>query len=71
MIQATILLGFLGGIGGTELMLLAGVVLLLFGGKKIPELMRGMGKGIKEFKNASTEVDSTDEVKQITKTNSI
>lgn len=71
MIQATILLGFLGGIGGTELLLLAGVVLLLFGGKKIPELMRGMGKGIKEFKNASTEVDPTDEVKQITKTNSI
>lgn len=71
MIQATILLGFLGGIGGTELMLLAGVVLLLFGGKKIPELMRGMGKGIKEFKNASTEVDSASEEKQVTKTNSI
>lgn len=71
MIQATILLGFLGGIGGTELLLLAGVVLLLFGGKKIPELMRGMGKGIKEFKNASTEVDPATEDKQVTKTNSI
>ena len=39
--------------GGTEWLLIALVVLLLFGGKKIPELMKGLGKGIKEFKNAS------------------
>ena len=37
-------------IGTTELILIAGVALLLFGGKKLPELMRGMGQGIKSFK---------------------
>ena len=41
--------------GGTEWIIIALVILLLFGGKKIPELMRGLGKGIKEFKNASKE----------------
>lgn len=40
------------GLGGPELILIAVVVLLLFGGKKLPELMRGLGKGISEFKNA-------------------
>ncbi len=40
------------GLGGPELILIAVVVLLLFGGKKLPELMRGLGKGINEFKNA-------------------
>lgn len=43
-----------GGLGATEIILILAVVLLLFGGKKIPELMRGMGKGIKEFKNAQS-----------------
>lgn len=43
--------------GATELILIAAVVLLIFGGKKIPELMRGLGKGIKEFKDASKGVD--------------
>jgi len=38
--------------GGTELMVVLFIVLLLFGGKKIPELMKGMGKGIKEFNSA-------------------
>jgi sec-independent protein translocase protein TatA len=42
--------GFLGGLGTTEIILIALVVLLLFGGKKIPELMRGIGKGVKNFK---------------------
>ena len=37
-------------IGTTELLLIAGVALLLFGGKKLPELMRGMGQGVKSFK---------------------
>lgn len=37
-------------IGTTEIILLAGVALLLFGGKKLPEMMRNMGKGVKEFK---------------------
>ena len=43
----------LGAIGGTEWIIIAAVVLLLFGGKKIPELMKGLGSGIKEFKNAA------------------
>ena len=39
-------------IGATEIILIVVVILLLFGGKKIPELMRGLGRGIKEFKTA-------------------
>lgn len=39
--------------GATEIILILAVVLLLFGGKKIPELMKGLGKGIREFKDAS------------------
>jgi sec-independent protein translocase protein TatA len=39
--------------GLTEILLILGVMLLLFGGKKIPELMKGLGSGIKEFKNAA------------------
>ena len=42
-------------LGAPELIVIVVLVLLLFGGKKIPELMRGLGKGIKEFKNASKE----------------
>ena len=42
-----------GQFGATEILLVLVVVVLLFGGKKIPELMRGIGKGIKEFKDAS------------------
>jgi len=45
----SILLGIL---GGQEVLIIAILVLLMFGGKKIPELMRGLGKGIKEFKDA-------------------
>jgi sec-independent protein translocase protein TatA len=41
------------GLGATEILLILGIVLLIFGGKKIPELMRGLGKGVKEFKDAS------------------
>lgn len=43
----------LGTIGGTEWIIIIAVVLLLFGGKKIPELMKGLGSGINEFKKAS------------------
>ncbi|MGO4292746.1 Sec-independent protein translocase subunit TatA/TatB [Chitinophaga sp. RAB17] len=46
---------FLQEIGIKELLLIALVVLLLFGGKKIPELMRGLGSGIREFKDAKDE----------------
>ncbi|SFN47883.1 sec-independent protein translocase protein TatA [Paenimyroides ummariense] len=44
---------FLGMIGGWQIVLIVAVVLLMFGGKKIPELMRGLGSGIKEFKDAT------------------
>ena len=47
-----IFLGFM-GLGASELIIILVVVLLLFGGRKIPELMKGLGKGIKEFKDAS------------------
>lgn len=43
-------------LGWTEILLIAFVVLLLFGGKKIPELMRGLGKGVREFKDAKDNV---------------
>ena len=43
---------FLGSLGPSELIIIALIVLLLFGGKKIPALIRGMGKGIREFNNA-------------------
>ena len=49
---------FLGLPGGTEWILIIAVVLLLFGGKKIPELMKGLGSGIKEFKNAAKDEQS-------------
>lgn len=45
----------LGMIGAPQIILIVVVVLLLFGGRKIPELMRGLGSGIKEFKNATKE----------------
>lgn len=44
--------------GGMELIVILFVVLLLFGGKKIPELMRGLGKGIREFNNAKSTLES-------------
>jgi len=55
--KATIFLGFM---GGYEWILIALVVLLLFGGRKIPELMKGIGGGIKEFKNATKDEDEID-----------
>ena len=44
---------YTGWVGGPEIIMILVVVLLLFGGKKIPELARGLGKGIKDFKNAT------------------
>lgn len=49
------------GLGGPEILIIALVVLLLFGGAKIPELMRGMGKGVKSFKDGMKGVE--DEMK--------
>lgn len=45
-------------IGSTELILIVLVVLLLFGGKKIPELMRGLGKGVRNFKEGMSEMQN-------------
>ncbi len=45
-----------GGLGWPEIIIIALVILLLFGGKKIPELMKGIGKGIRSFKNGLNEV---------------
>ena len=53
---------FLGNLGTSEFILIFLVVLLLFGGSKIPELMRGMGRGIREFNNAKNSVE--DEIRQ-------
>jgi sec-independent protein translocase protein TatA len=53
---------FLGNLNMTELLVILGVVLLLFGGKKIPELMRGVGKGIREFNNARNSIE--EEIKE-------
>lgn len=47
--------------GGTEWLLIALVVLLLFGGKKIPELMKGLGKGVSEFKKGKEEAGESKE----------
>ena len=49
---------FLEGIGGGEMMLVLVVILIFFGANKIPELARGLGKGIREFKDASSEIRS-------------
>lgn len=54
----------MGKFGVTELILIVVVVLLLFGGKKIPELMKGLGKGMKEFKDASKGEDTPEEKKE-------
>ncbi|MBK6400020.1 MAG: twin-arginine translocase TatA/TatE family subunit [Bacteroidetes bacterium] len=48
----------LGMLGMNEILIIAFVILLIFGGKKIPEMMRGVGKGMKEFKDASSGVES-------------
>lgn len=60
-----IILGFLGGLGGTEIILIIVVLLLFFGGKRIPELAKGLGKGIREFKDASS--GKSDEPKELPK----
>ncbi|MBR5899741.1 MAG: twin-arginine translocase TatA/TatE family subunit [Muribaculaceae bacterium] len=51
------------GLGSTELIIIVIVILLLFGGKKIPELMRGIGKGVKSFKDGMNGADNEEEKK--------
>ncbi len=46
---------FIGGLRGSEIIIIALVILLLFGGRKIPELMRGIGKGVKSFRQGMKE----------------
>jgi len=53
----------MGNLGATEILLILVVVVLLFGGRKIPELMKGIGQGMKEFKKAS-QYDPADEKKE-------
>ncbi len=55
----------MGFMGGQELLIILAIVIILFGAKKIPELASGLGKGIKEFKKASKEVDK--EIEHVTK----
>jgi sec-independent protein translocase protein TatA len=58
----------MGKFGPTEILLVLAIVVLFFGGKKIPELMKGLGKGVKEFKDASKgENNTTDSSTEISK----
>ena len=57
----------MGRFGATEIIVILVIVLLLFGGKKIPELMKGLGTGIKEFKDASKGEENTASKKDETK----
>jgi sec-independent protein translocase protein TatA len=61
MITSSILLLF-GSLGTPEVLIIVFVVLLLFGGKKIPELMKGLGKGVRSFKQGMNEIE--DEIKR-------
>ena len=56
------LLFLFGNLGGTEILLIFLAMLLMFGGNKIPELMRGLGRGIREFNSAKNSVE--DEIRQ-------
>lgn len=55
---------FLGMIGPWQIVLIVAIILLMFGGKKIPELMRGLGSGIKEFKDATKDEENKDQSKK-------
>ena len=59
----------IGIFGGQEILVIAGMVLLLFGGKKLPELMRGLGKGVREFKNATNSIK--DEIEEANPVNDL
>ena len=57
----------MGNLGVTEILVILAIVLLLFGGKKIPELMKGLGSGVKEFKNAAKEDQPANKKEEETK----
>ena len=56
---------YAGWIGGPEIIIILVVVILLFGGKKIPELARGLGKGIKDFKDATEDSNIKNDLKDV------
>lgn len=56
---------YTGWIGGPEIVVIVIVVLLLFGGKKIPELARGLGKGIRDFKDATKDSDIKNDIRDV------
>ncbi len=58
---------FIGGLGMQEVLLIALVVLLFFGGKKIPELMKGLGKGVRSFKEGMNNMEKDIEEKPMKK----
>ena len=58
---------FIGGLGMQEVLLIALVVLLFFGGKKIPELMKGLGKGVRSFKEGMNNLENKIEEEPVTK----
>lgn len=58
---------FIGGIGMQEVLLIALVVLLFFGGKKIPELMKGLGKGVRSFKDGMNNMEKEIEEEPVKK----
>lgn len=58
---------FIGGLGMGEVLVIALVVLLLFGGKKIPELMRGLGSGVKSFKDGMNGIEEPKDEKEAKK----
>lgn len=58
MINNMVNLLFIGGLGMSEVLVIALVVLLFFGGKKIPELMKGLGKGVRSFKEGMKDVEN-------------
>lgn len=60
-------IGSLGIVGPWQIVLIVAVLLLMFGGKKIPELMKGLGQGIKEFKDASKPSEGKEEKAEETK----
>ena len=62
---------FLGVVGPWQVVIIVALILLLFGGKKIPELMRGLGTGIREFKDATKENNDTEKKKENTEKSEI
>ncbi len=57
------MLAFIPGVGMSELLIVLLIIMVLFGAKKIPDLMKGIGSGIKEFKKAAADIDESDSKK--------